>query len=287
MTASTQLSSLYSHDVHVTLLIDGIPILFGTRAGLAHPLDTTTNAPSSLTSIDALIYDSVKFGKQELNQEGRMVRPSAMQMSLRLSDVDDSEQWDNYFLMRKDPALTLAAALTETGTSVTPNTTSGLLVGEVLHVHGESMKITAIPGTVTVQRNFCRLTKALRTQAHDIGSEVRKQPRHWMGRWCEVRIWVGTDTQQIWYMQLNGPPERDERTQQWKLGFSDILRVLDRDIAVGFDGADVAVIQNASTGGEPYIQLTAATGQSREFARQANRYGSLLVQVADGRWCMV
>lgn len=289
MTAADQLSGLTSHDFALTCVIDGVPIMFGTEAGIVHPLDTFygvagTNFPSSLTSVNAIHADSVKFGKQELNMEARMVRPSSMSFNLRLADITDTD-WDDYFNMRKAPVTTLVSDVTESGTSFSVAASTSFTSGTQVYLHSESAKITSLgAGTLNVTRNYMRINAPFRPQAHTVGTEIRTTPRMWFGRWCEVRTWVGGETQQIWYMQLSAPPTRDKSTGEWRLTFDDIMRVFDRDVAVGFEGAAVVGIQDASTGGEPFIQLTPEAGNTREFQDHATRLGSLLISNDEGDW---
>lgn len=268
MTYATDLAAASAHDVRLTLFIDGLPALFGTRAGLVHSGDSIDNATAALVSNDGLDAASVSLEAQRLDIQTLMIPPGSASASVRIDPA-----WDCLFMRRSGVEYRLAAQVSENATTWALNTTAGLSGGAVLYCNRETVQVTAVlSGTeVQVTRNAYALAAVNRGgQAHSTGAIVSTAPRYLLGRACELRAWLGVDQSTVLrLLYLNGSPEYDLGSGRWMLSFDDAMRLLDRKVAVGFGGTSAEATAVAEYGFWAIVP-TDQRYYSREFAAAAD-----------------
>lgn len=288
MTYATDLTAVSTHKVGFTLFVDGVPLLFGTRAGLVYPTSGgITNPPSgTLTSNDGIVKGSLSLEGQALNYETLMVHPTSASLRLRLSST-----WDTYFRRRDNLGVYLLADVTETATGISVSSTSGMSVDDPIYINRETMRITNVNSSTSldVARNYCALSANSRGgHAHKAGAIVSKQPRFHIGRMCELRAFMGepestsgTSSVVTKILSLAASPTYDIEAVAWVLSFHDAMRLFDRKVAVGFRGSTVDGLDVVTSGGQSKYALT--LGESREFATSTED-GHLVLQYEDGTY---
>lgn len=288
MTVATQLSTLKHAELDVTLFIEGIPYVFGTRAGLSHPMtdmdgNTLTNMGAT-TSVSALPPEGIELGSPSMDWETLIMQPASMSFT-----IASSSTWDQYFMRRLDDSFN-TSELSYSGTTVqypyyywvdAPAKDKAML-----YCGRESMQITFVDSPpyfkYTVTRAYADFPG---TQArHDSGETFYFSPPTFIGRRCEVRIWLGGTTQRVVYGVIQASPSFDAAGMVWKIQAKDTMSMLDRKIAVGMTGgaatfANFGIDINGSNG----VEILASPEWVDEVgADTAEEAGHLLVKDSDG-----
>lgn len=284
MTYATDLAASQAHAVGYTLVIDGIPVVFGTRSGYAYTTDTggvTNLVDGTLTSNDA-ITGGVRLEPVKLDMEMLFVPPAGASV-----DIRGATAWDRYLRRRDEPRMVLLADVDETATAWSLSDTSGLGAGDLLYVNAETVRVSSVTSStaIVVQRNVYSLTARSRGgRAHKVGAVVSLSPRFFRGRVAELREWLGdgASAQSIvaTYLVMDNSPEWDAATGTWRLRLGDAMRLLDRKVASGFAGATVARASLEDLGSGPVFVLE--VDSAREFA-DAGRRGHVVVWDSEGR----
>lgn len=269
-------SALPAVNADATLLIDGIPILFGTRDGVAH---AGTGTFGALTSVEAIVSGSLQFEKSSLNLDTLMVPPSGASLSIKIDS-----RWDKYFERRRTPSALLTSPVTAAGVTLTVSSSSGM-DGLALYCNRETMLCTAEPTstTATVTRNAYALP-GYTASTHNTEAVVSASPRFLKGRLCELRLWVSDTDYRTLYLILANSPRYNRGTGQWELTFDSVMRRFDKQVAVGFQGSPVssAIIAGSGTGTAGMIAVNLIPEVMREFAFCNSDDGCIFVENADG-----
>jgi hypothetical protein len=255
MTYPSALTSNKPALIDLTLLIDGIPILFGTRAGLVvQAADVFVGTdPTSLTSVDALVPGSASIEGAALDRQVLMVPPGGGAIS-----IDSNAAWDKYFDRRTTPITMLTQDETAAATTFHVRSTSGLSSGMAVYCDRECCMIDDTPEPTIINgilRNYAALagTKAAK---HMAGAKVSVAPRSLLGRSAELRAW-STDTDNVLLRRLIiSKVEWDGKTHEWNIAFNDAMAMFDRVIAKGFKALDVTGITPQGA----YAQFTVVDG---------------------------
>lgn len=284
MTFAAALTAASRTEVDATLLIDGIPVLFGTRSGLTLTMADTamTNPPAAtMTSVNAILHESVALGESKLDYDRLLVPPGGASLRLRLST-----DWNRYFERRRQPQPLLVGDITETATSLTLNNTAGLATGSLLYANRETMLVGTVASSTSLTgttRNYCALPGS-RGAVHQDGTTCGTTPRYLLGRLCELRVWLGgpgvsstSNSQIVRYLWIASSPVYNKREGVWEIEFDDNMRMLDRKIAVGFRGAKCTLVSDdEEIGGRYNHTVLVAESPLREFATHSAAEGSLL-----------
>lgn len=294
MSITTSLA-LNSYTLDVTLFIEGVPYVFGTRAGLSHPMtdldsNTLTNMGAT-ASVSALIPDQINIGAGTLNWETLIMEPASLSFG-----IVSSSTWDRYFMRRT--AESFSSEITYSGTSlvfpysVTAGTAYGLTdpaarVDTLIYSGRESMKVTAWAGPgsyfFTVSRAYADFPGA--QHAHPAGSTFSWSPPQWIGRRCEVRTWLNGETQRVVYGVIQASPVFDKEKQSWSIQIKDTMSMIDRKIALGFTGGEciTSVSAAAISGSVALVVQPTDDWQDEVGDNTAQDNGHLLVTDAAGK----
>lgn len=235
MTYATDLTAGQAFNGEMTLLIDGIPVLFGTSAGLVLSSASlfTSGLPASMTSVEAILKDSVAVEGGELNLDMMMVLPGGG--SLELVPIPGNT-WERYFERRRGRTK-LQTLVSASAITITVYSTSAFTSASMVFCDRETMTNDGIGGQdIDVTRNYAGL---LGTEAaiHQAGAVVSVSPVSLKNRMGELRMWSNT---------LNNTLLRRIRIKDvhwtghsWAIAFDDAMAMLDKQIAVGFQPARV------------------------------------------------
>jgi hypothetical protein len=268
MTVAAQLADLKHAKLDVTLFIEGIPLVFGTRAGLSHPLEdmdgNVFTAMGTTTSVSAIPWDGLSIGQGALNWESLIVEPGTCTVN-----IASASSWDEYFMRRLNESFDVMGSLTYAGTTlnwpyaVTDGQLYGLTdpsgrIGTMLYCERESMLVTDVDlgtWTFTVTRGYADFPGA--QSMHAAGTTLSWSPPQWIGRRCELRIWLGDTTQRVIYGVIQDSPAFDKAGQTWRIVFKDTLAMLDRKLALGMTGGTATgYMQEAAIGDRPAVVIT-------------------------------
>lgn len=291
---ATAFLPLKHHALDVTVFIEGIPIIFGTRAGLAHPMvdldsNTLTNT-GSLTSVSALKLEDLEIGPSKLDWDLLIMQPASLSWS-----IPSSTTWDRYFMRRLPESFEASIGYSNTVFNIPLAVTQGSVggpfsdadqhVGDVLYCGRESMLVTAFDSgnfQFTVTRAYADFPGA--QSQHPEGSVFQWSPPMWPGRRCEVRTWLGGETLSVIYGIIQASPSYDKAGARWKFEAKDTLSMLDRKIAVGFTGGDcVTDFRETAISGLPCIDVFPTTTWVDEIGDDtAEDPGHMLLTDSDG-----
>lgn len=280
MTYASDLAAVTTHDVRLTLFVDGLPCLWGTHAGLVHPGTSIANVVGTLTSNDGLLPATFSADAQKLDYKTLMVPPGAASAAVRIDP-----RWDTLLMRRGGTERRLASPASESATTWTLNSTAGLAAGAYLYCNRETVQVVSVVNStdVLVTRNVFALAAINRGgQAHSTGAAVSTSPRYLLGRACELRAWLGEEQSTVLrVLFLSGSPEYDLAGGVWSLSFDDAMRLLDRKVSVGFRGTSAAASAVDAYGFWSVVP-TDQRYYSREFAAAADN-GHLALWDQSGR----
>jgi len=264
----------------LTLVIDGIPVLFGTMSGLVQTdCGFIDSVPASLTSVDALVLDSVQVEGNKLNYDTMMVMPGAASMRLRSSST-----WDKFFERRRTPKTRLTALMSPTTQTASVGSSSGFVEEDVCYVDRECILIGTVSagqlGTADNTRNYAGIDH--RAAAHQIGSVVSASPRSLLGKAANLYLWTDEVSPPTFLRRLVlAKVEWDGASNTWDLSFNDAMSLLDKKLCVGFDGDAVSSI--ALVGSNQKIQFGYDSNDITQWLDTAGAdNGALLVTGGDG-----
>lgn len=284
------------YGLDVTVFIEGVPFVFGTRAGLSHPMtdmdgNTLTNMGAT-TSVSALVLEDLEIGRSVLDWDLLIMKPTTLSWA-----IPSSTTWDQYFMRRLPESF--HADLTYAGTTInypyavdTPGATDGFADaqgydGAVLYCGRESMLVTNVAGAPTYQLAVTRAYADFpgAQSIHPEGSLFQWSPTMWPGRRCEVRIWSGGTTQSVIYGVIQASPAFDKAKARWTFQATDTMAMLDRKIAVGFTGGDcTAKYRSTAVNGAPAVEVYPTTAWVDEVGDDtAAEPGHLLLTDSEGR----
>lgn len=229
MTAQSAISAGPAR-VHYTLLIDGIPVLFGTKAGLVLSTSGILSAagPATLTSV-AAFAEIPKPGGRTLNHAIHMVTPGDLKVSLRKSTT-----WNKYFEPRRAGTY-LASAMTVAATSMTLHKASLFAVNQPIYVDRECILITALtsgqPSTVT--RNYCALAGS-KAAIHLADTAVGPSPASLHKRTAELRMWTSDTDHTLLGRYVITNVTCDDDSSRWEIALKGFMEALDIQVAKGF-----------------------------------------------------
>jgi len=250
MTLASVVANYTRLKVDALLAIDGIPILFGTRAGRTWDTsgtDPVSNHPSTWTSVEAIVPESIQIGAREMDKDASMVRPSTVTLS-----IASSSAWDKYFERRRSPqGVYLTTDMTATVTSAAVNSTSAFTAGDYAYIGRETIKITTIASGTSISvlaRNQIAIgpTQAAYHRQTNAGSKMTLTPQYHLGRPAVLRMVVGdsdADFTDIITLTMADSPRYNKNTLSWELSFSDGMAQFDRKVAVGWEGAPVSAVR--------------------------------------------
>lgn len=256
---------------HYTLLIDGIPILFGTRSGLV--LSTTgilgAAGPATLTSVAALPEPPKPSGRT-LNHAMHMVTPGDMTCVLRAAPA-----WNKYLEPRRTSTL-LASAITASATSMTLQQASLFPVNTPVYLDRECIYITALtsgqPSTMT--RNYCALagTKAAIHQADTVVATAPSLHK----RTAELRMWTSDTDHTLLGRYTVSNCTHDGESNRWDLSFKGFMEALDTQVAKGFRSTKLHQLAVVS-GGSGRTELQFEDSDITSWLNNSSNYGHVMV----------
>ena len=281
MTFAADLAAVNHHSVDVTLFIDGIPILFGTRAGIVYPTSGggITNPPAAgLASVAAIVPGSLQFDATRLDYDTMMVAPTSGGVKIRFNSPGDATVWDTYFMRRTATKCELTGDATETVTSLAVDNSDAFSANNPIYCNRETLLLTAVPTSTsmtldaTLGRNYCALAMAQKA-AHKTGAVVSAAPLYLMGRMAELRMYLGQDgntSAVVKLLVLSASPAKNKAEGVWDLQFDDAMRIFDRKVCVGIKGSDIdsGTLDNTSVADvvlEAYVPK-----ETREFGTATN-----------------
>lgn len=238
---------------HACLVIDGIPVLFGTRSGLT--LDTTSvfiNGPTSLTSAAAMLEVPTLDG-QKLNFDSLVVEPGGAKVVLRRSPA-----WDKYFQSRR-PGTRLTQALNGTqisSFSVASNST--ITAGQVAYIDRECVLVDALDGPQGIElvsRQYCTLVTNRESTLHTIGSFVSPVPPSLIGRSAELHVWSSETDSTLLRRLILKHVQPDNARGVWELSFEDCMALYDKKVASGYDAAVVKRTAYNNSSSNPTVTI--------------------------------
>lgn len=283
MTYATALAAGPPWRIDTTLFIDGIPYLFGTRAGLS--LDLTafasgTSGYTPMTSVNALLPDSISLGTQKLDYALSMVPAGGFGMQLRMRDGILDEPWLRYFRRRTlpQPRIVTAGGISKSATSFDVENASGLAAG-LLYVNRETLSWDGSLAGATlsgITRNALALPGS-RAEIHQFGARLSSSVHFLKGRMAVVHLWLDGEVSYLHaYGKIAKSPPEDWDGDTLTLEFDDLMSVFTRRCAVGLPGADVTDIESAISSTENVVKLS-HDGATRQFAPTATDDGHLLI----------
>jgi len=285
VTFASVLSAFTHFKVDALLAIDGIPVLFGTRAGRVWDTGGTnpvTNGPSSWTSVQAIIQDSIQIGSRELDKESNMVRPSGLTLS-----IAKSAAWDKYFERRRAPqGVYLTTDATVTVTSLSANELGEFTDGDYAYLGRETVKLTTIASSTSasvVARNQISIggTRAAYHRKANAGAPLTLVPQYHTGRPAVLRLLVSesdSDFSDVITLVMADAPKENRSKGTWELTFTDGMDNFDRKVAVGLEGAPVESLAFSSD--YNYVEVTLSPSW-QEF-RDADNQGHIYITPAEG-----
>lgn len=282
MTYSTALATGSNVNAELGLIIDGIPVLFGTKADMVLTTSSVfaSGAPASLTSNDALVRDSIGVSGQSINYAMGMVPPGGGQLRIR-----GNATWNRYFERRR-PVTTavnkarLAAQMTVASTSCTTSAPGAWSVNDVLYVDREAMLVGSLSSSdpATLTRNYAGLSHT-KPARHQVGSVISKSPRSLMRKVAELRMWVSpTDSTLLRRLVLTNI-KWDGAKNEWVLTFKDAMMLFDRVVAKGVRGTTLLQITGEAGGAE--LQKVTGTWDGEWLATGGAQNGHVLVGSGD------
>lgn len=287
MVAASDILPLKHHAMDVTVFIEGIPIVFGTRAGLVHPMtdmdgNTLTNMGAT-TSVSALVLEDLDIGESKLDWDLLIMQPASLSWA-----IPSHSTWNRYFMRRLPDDFNSSAtyAMVNVGWPYSFSASSAGYVGRMLYCNRESMLVTANDlgnYRYTVTREYADFpgTRAY----YGDGSVFQWSPVMWPGRRCEVRTWIGGVTHSVIYGVIQASPSFDKATSRWTFQAKDTLSMLDRKVAVGFSGGDcTAQFRATAVGGVPGVDVFPTASWLDEIGNDtAEEPGHMLVTDAEDR----
>jgi hypothetical protein len=283
VTYTTALSAGPPWRTDVTLFIDGLPFLFGTRAGLSLDISSIVTNPgaySTITSVNAIQPDSISFGGQKLDYGLSMVPPGGFAMQLRRRDGIPDESWTRYFRRRTQPQprIVTAGGISKTASTFAVENATGLTAG-YLYVNRETIywEGTLVGQTLSdIVRNTLALPGS-RAEVHQFGARLSSVPHLLKGRMAFVHLWIDGEVSYFHgYGKISNSPTDNPDTDTWSLEFDDIMSAFSRRCAVGLPGAAVTNVESAISSTENVVKLS-QDGSTRQFAPSATDDGSLLI----------
>jgi hypothetical protein len=231
------------------LVIDGVPILFGTRAGRVHDGTGVNEAPTApWTSVAAIIPESIKLGAQEMDWDSMFVKPAKVSLPIAISPA-----WNRYFNKRTAPVAYLNDTIAFGDALATLNDASSFSVGDYVYMHRETCKIDGKVGNnIGIVRNAIGLAGS--SAMSHVGAaggtyagyavEVTKSPRYMLGRPATLRIFAGeSDADYVDFtgLRISDSPKYNAAAGTWDFTFDDGMSAFARKIASGVVGMPSAV----------------------------------------------
>ena len=237
--------------VRATLVIDGIPVVFGTQAGIVHDKTGITNPPAAALSSALALTTVPKLDGAKLDKDVAMVTSSKTSIAIKLDDAFDK------YLERRRLSTFLTANLTAAATTVTVASTAGFTAGDVIYIDREAI----LMGTVFSATSFTGCTRGYMSLSTSTGpaqhfgggtvgivTVVGSTPRFLLGRQAQLRIYAGdtdsADYQDLGALRLVTSPRHNRDKGVWELESQDNLSFFDRKTAVGMKGAKIISVTN-------------------------------------------
>lgn len=244
--------------IRATLVIDGIPVVFGTQAGIAHDSVGVTNPAAGLMTSVLALTELPKLDGAKLDKDVAMVSASKLSISIKLDD-----SYNKWFERRRTPSTFLTANLSTSATSLTVADTTGMDGDQVIYVDREAILIGNVASATSLTsctRGYMSLSSSSGPAQHfgggtvGIVTPVGSTPRHLLGRQVQLRIYAGdsdsADYQDLGTMRLVASPRCNKDKGVWELELEDNLSFFDRKVAVGMKGAKIqsATLVNPTVG---------------------------------------
>ena len=226
------------HGLEAVVIIDGIPVAFATRSGIAFNRNGDEwlgSAPTSLTTVEALATEGARVDGSTLNHSMLVVEGGGFSCTLK-SDL----RWDKYFDRRRSPKTRLVEDLDTTETGVDVQSSSGWTAGDVLYVDREAILVGTVGSNTFTgcTRVYAGLPGQM-LHAHGAGAVVGSAPRTHGGRMAELWLYLAGN----WRLERRlvvDAVQWDGVLNAWRLTFKEAVQLLDRQIAVGLDGVAVS-----------------------------------------------
>jgi hypothetical protein len=271
------------------LVLDGIPILFGTRSGRIHDGTGITNPPTApFTSYAAIVPGSIRLGKRELDIDSALVKPAKVSLSIAMNTV-----WNKYFEARRQPQAYLAADMTKTSTTVTLSNDTIFSEATYAYIERETVLLgtSASPSFINCTRN-CVALAGTSGYAHPNSTDnvaavtpgyvtvVTGYPQYMLGRPAMLRIFAGESDsayQDFAGMRLASSPVFNLDTGTIDLTFDDGMSYYARKIATGVRGTYRAATSDVVSSNETFVQFTASNNFIEFQTGTDNGYGLVTV----------
>lgn len=226
------------------LVIDGIPVLFGTRAGRVHDGVGVGSPPSNWTSVAAIVPNSIRLGDLAMDWDSMLVKPSKVSL-----EIVQSTAWNKYFETRRPYTTSLAAPLTASATTIyLTDTTGNFIDGQYVYCERETIKL----GTFGLNR-FTGCTRnaislagsraashaaadTLTLSSPGYSTTVTTYPQFLAGRQASLRIYAGESDSaytEIASLRISESPVFDAASGTWRLSFDDGMSFFARKLASG------------------------------------------------------
>jgi len=241
------------------LVIDGIPVAFSTRAGLTFDRGGAgwlNSAPASLTTVAAIDPASVKVDGSTLDFDQLMVPPGSASLTIRRALA-----WDRYFERRRTPVARLTADLAPASATINVDSSTGYAANGVAYIDRECVLIGGTTSTsfTTVTRAYAALPGQMLSR-HRQFARVTPSPLSLVGRHAELWFHLAGNWRLERRLRVDGI-SRMGTAGTWDLSFSDIMAMIDRQIAVGMDAVpftSVTVTDSTDTPTRPLIVFNLA-----------------------------
>lgn len=233
--------------VDCALAIDGIPVLFGTRAGRVWSGSSVGNAPSSWTTVEAIVEGSVKVGAAKLEMFSGLASGASVTLQLARSRTIN-----RYLERGRTPKTLLTADLTVAGTTLTVESTTGFSADQYVYIGRETVRLGTIASGTSVTgctRNAISMADSVAeihfSSASGYRTEVSTGPNHMRGRPAILRVWVGQDDAVFTDFPCRMSADLEDSTSEgvWSVSLDDLSAILDRKVAVGFQGARIKTVE--------------------------------------------
>lgn len=232
----------------LVLIVDGIPVLFGTRAGRTHDGVNVTNPPAGWTSVEAIVKKSIKLGEQAIDWDSMFVQPSKVSMQ-----IASSPAWDTYFDALTDPIGKLIGSIDNATGDVGFDDANAFTDGQYVYLDQETILLgTIVDPTFTGCTRGCIALPGNLPAKHESGDLIYSSPPTMIGRRATLRIYAGhADSDYVDWVgyRIAASPECDPGTISITLdsGMSELAVKM----ATGFQGCvSDSVLPISGTGGE-------------------------------------
>jgi hypothetical protein len=268
----------------VVLIIDGVPLLFGTRSGRVHDGANVTNPPAGTwTSSESIIRESINLGEQELDWDSLFCKPAKVSMQ-----IASHPSWDKYFEPLRAPIGTLIGSINKTATTVTFDDANVFPEGGYVYLSAETIQLGTIADpTFTGCTRGCIALPGNNPAKHESGDLIYSQPPYMQGRRATIRIYAGhNDTDYVDWVGYRIASSPDSTPGTWSITLDDGQSNLAVKLGTGFQGAKIVSdlgigVGISSSSSETRYIFTIDQPNSREWL-YGDAVGEVMVSAPNG-----